>query len=207
MRRIEQRFNESDPITLVALAVMLALLGAALFKALVTGYIFWTIIALWILLLVAAPEFVNGILARPGSRAGAVVMSMLIVIYLFLGPARPSVTDLNSLLWAIPGNMTLFSVCLITLLVVNERGKGHMVRQFLMVVTLISYMTLLLFQGPIDHYLGMLVGKTLVQGNAEFMLYIIISSAVGLALSYIVGWHMRRGSGSMINPQGVDWGD
>lgn len=189
-----------------AYIVLLLLIGAALFKALLTGYLFWSIIATWILLIVMTPEFVSAILSRGRPTAATVFVALLFVIYLFLGPARASVTDLNSMLWAIPGNMTVFGLVVVTLLVVNERGHGHMVRQFLMVATLISYMTLVLIQGPIDHYLGLMVGAMRVPGNTEFMQYYMLSTAVGIALSFAMARYMRRRSYSMINPGGVDWG-
>lgn len=80
-----------------------------------------------------------------------------------------------------------------------------MVRQFLMVVTLVSYMALILLQGPLDHYIGLLLGMDLVPGNAQFMRYYIFSTATGIVLSFAMVNYMRRRSGSMINPGGVDW--
>lgn len=200
MRKIDSLASKA------AFVILLMLLGAALFKALLTGYIFWSIIAAWALMIMMAPEFLNAILAQGRSRVATVLFAILFVIYLFLGPARASVTDLDSLLWAIPGNITVFSLVLTTILVVNERRHGHMVRQFLMVVTLISYMTLILLQGPIDHYIGRLMGVDLVPGNTEFMRYFIFSTATGVALTCAMGRYMRQRSFSLINPGGVEWG-
>jgi len=189
----------------IAFSVLLLLLVAALLRAILIGHIFWSLIAIWILSIMLAPEFGDAILSQGRPLAGTIASASLFVLYLFLGPARPSVTDLNSMLWAIPGNMTVFGLVLTTLLVVNERGRGHMARQFLMVVTLISYMTVILLQGPIDHYMGMLFSRQMVPGNDEFMRYFMVSTAVGIALAYAMVRYMSRHAGSKINPGGVDW--
>ncbi len=190
----------------IAFSVILILLVAALLRALLTGHVFWSLIAFWLLFIMLAPEFGDAILSRGRPMASAIVLAGLFVLYLFLGPARPSVTGLSSMLWAIPGNLTVFGLVLTTLLVINERGHGHMARQFLMVVTLISYMTVVLLQGPIDHYVGMLLGRMLVPGNDEFMRYFMVSTMVGVILAYAMVNYMRGHAGSRINPGGVDWG-
>ncbi|KQM12219.1 hypothetical protein AOA80_03520 [Methanomassiliicoccales archaeon RumEn M1] len=197
--------NINGPRAKIAFSVLLLLLVGALLKALLTGHVFWSLIATWILLIMLTPEFGGAILSKGRPLAATIALAGLFVLYLFLGPARPSVTDLNSMLWAVPGNVTVFGLVLTTLLVVNERGHGHMARQFLMVVTLVSYMTVVLMQGPIDHYVGMLAGRELVAGNDEFMRYFMVSTAVGVVLAFGMVNYMRGRAGSMINPGGVDW--
>ena len=197
--------NINGPRAKIAFSILLLLLVVALIRAIFIGHIFWSLIAIWILSIILAPEFGDAVLSRGRPLAGTFAFTSLFVLYLFLGPARPSVTDLTSMLWVIPGNITVFGLVLITLLVVNERGRGHMARQFLMVVTLISYMTVILLQGPIDHYMGMLFGRQMVPGNDEFMRYFMVSTAVGIALAYAMVRYMSRHAGSKINPGGVDW--
>jgi hypothetical protein len=200
------RFAAAGPGAWAAFILLLFLLAAALFQALRTGHPFWTIIAGWALAVMVAPEFVNAILPQARSRWGMVAMAGLFVAYLLLGPARPAVTDINSLLWALPGSVTVFALCLVTLLLVNERGNGHMVRQFLMVTAFLAYMTVMLVQGPIDYYLGMALGEVLVPGNTEFMDYLITITAAGLVLAAVMNGYLCRHARSLINPDGVDWG-
>ncbi len=195
----------SDHLMKVAFIVLMLLLGTALFRSLLAGYVFWSLITAWMMLIAMAPEFRSAILSQGRPLAATMAVAGLFVLYLFLGPAHASITDVGSMLWSIPGNMVVFVVVLITFLVVNERGHGHMVRQFLMVVTLVSYMALILLQGPLDHYIGLLLGMDLVPGNAQFMRYYIFSTATGIVLSFAMVNYMRRRSGSMINPGGVDW--
>lgn len=200
------RFAAAGPGAWAALFLLIVLLAAALFQALRAGHPFWTVIAAWALAVMVTPEFVNGILPRACSRWGMVAMAGLFVAYLSLGPARPAVTDLSSALWALPGSVTVFALCLVTLLLVNERGSGHMVRQFLMVTAFLAYMTVMLVQGPIDFYLGMALGEVLVPGNSEFMVYLIVIAAAGLGLAAGMSGYLRRRARSLINPGGVDWG-
>ncbi len=109
------------------------------------------------------------------------------------------------MLWAVPGIVTVFGLVLVTLLVVNQRGHGHMMRSFMMVVTLISYMTVILLQGPIDHYVGMLIGREMIPGNDEFMVYFIFDTAGGIVQTFAIAIYMRGREGSRINTGGVDW--
>lgn len=200
------RFPADGTAAWAAFVLLVVLLAAALLQALHAGYPFWALVGAWALLILVAPEFINRILPNRRSRVGLLLTALLFVAYLLLGPARPSVTDLSSALWALPGAATVFVLCLITLLVVNERGNGYMVRQFLLVATFLGYLTTMLVQGPIDYYLGMLLDEDLVPGNTEFMTYLMIIAAAGLAMAYLMSWYLRRRSRSVINPGGVDWG-
>ncbi|NLI73848.1 MAG: hypothetical protein GX369_03630 [Euryarchaeota archaeon] len=197
--------NISGIAARVSFSILLILLVIALFKAILTGRIFWSLIAIWTLVVILTPEFGDAILSQRRSLITTMISASLFIVYIFLGPTSPSLTDFNSLIWAIPGNIVIFSLVMITLLVVNERGHGHMVRQFMMVVTLISYIAVIILQGPIDYFVGMFFGKELVSGNDEFMRYFIFSTATGVIMTYAMVNYMREKSGGRINPSGIDW--
>ena len=197
--------NINGPRAKIAFILLLLLLVAALTRAFLNGQIFWTLIAIWTLAIILTPEFGDAILSQSRPLAGTMAFAGLFVLYLFLGPAFPSITDVLSMLWAVPGIVTVFGLVLVTLLVVNQRGHGRMMRSFMMVVTLISYMTVMLLQGPIDHYVGMLIGREMIPGNDEFMVYFIFATAVGIVQTFAMANYMRAREGSRINPGGVDW--
>ncbi len=191
------RFDESGPLAIATFAIMLAIVVLTMLHAISNAGPFWTFIAAWVLLIVLLPEFVNNMLNGTSARIAAALSLAIFSGYLFLGPTGPSINDLIGVLSLIPAGMIIFSLCMATLLLINERGHGHMIRQFLMVTTFLSYETVILIHGPIAYYHDMFFGSEWIQGNTEFMIYFIVGTAVGLALSLIVNSALRRRTDDM----------
>jgi hypothetical protein len=176
---------------LAALASMM-LLAAGSLSAISGAYPFWIAVAIWALIVSILP-----ILFSPGSRRLltwwlVLPIALVFIVQLILLPFSVDLWQMNSPANWLVGGISLFSLCLTTLLALDTYSAIRMPPPFLVLMSLVFYEALLAMQGPIGYYGDRLLGTDHILDNKELMIYIVASSIVGLALTLVTHSFLRH---------------
>ena len=167
------------PITSFIIGAILAL-GAVL--ALIDLNVFWTGVAVWALALVAIPSLFHPIFPRPSVSWIVVLTTLPFLAASFLYLTGQDFFLITSPSYWLLTSIALFALALVTMIYIDLYSRMTLNLNFLLLTTFLLYESLVIIQGPVDYYAGMWLGKDLLFGNTELMVYVVIATVSGLFL-------------------------
>jgi hypothetical protein len=178
---------------LLALA-MVAFLVIGIMLAVVEVYPFWLVIAVWAIAIAVLPAILRDDLRDILAWWLLAPIALAFIVELVgtsLGYNPWQITSPFS--WII-APVSIFGLCLATMTFIDEHGEMNMNGRFFAVVTFIFFEAVMVLEGPIGYYSDAWLGTDYVPGNTELMIYVIMNTAVGLLLGYLVNSYFRNHS-------------
>jgi hypothetical protein len=158
--------------------------------------IYWTVIALWGLLLVAYPTFRHHEMDRPGVCRLLPLATVPFILGLLLDMEGGGVLPLSSPWYWLAFSVAIFSMSLITVAYSDFYGGLRTNLNFALQLTFMLYMSMVTLQGPVYYYSDVWLGTTMLTSNGGLMSNITLTALAGLVLTLAFHLAATRGAPS-----------
>lgn len=171
------------PLNLLSLSTAAFLaLGVAL--AALRGDLYWTALAVWAVALIVLPQYVHR-----GRELSSINGLMLLVALPYiagsLGGGGSGLMPISSIWYLLLSSPAIFSLCLVTIALINSIGGMRFNLNFAMQASFMFYATIVVLQSPVFFYSDLLLGTSIIPSNQALMDYIVLAMGIGLLMTVV----------------------
>jgi len=169
--------------------IFLLMLGTGL--ALSDSDPFWAGVGVWAILIAFAPVVVsrtsNQVL--PWWFLAPISLPFLVGLLAISPTFQPF--DMASLGYWVLTSISLFALCLVTLLFIERHSGMRLSLPLGILTTFLLYESVVALQGPIGYYCDLWLGTNFVPNNTILMVYIVVATISGLIMATVVNRVLR----------------
>lgn len=170
-----------DPINAMSVVTAFVLVLGAILAAM-RADIYWTAVALWAAALIILPYF------RYRGRERSFISGLMPLVALpyiasYLSGGSSGLLPMTSPWYLLLSSIAIFSLCLVTIALINSTSGMKLNLKFAMQVAFMFYVSMIAMQAPIFYYSDLWLGTSMMPNNHGLMSYITLATINGLLMT------------------------
>jgi hypothetical protein len=169
--------------------IIIALLVMGALSSILDSDPFWFLVAIWSIIIASLLFFTHG-QSKVTAQCLLILVTIPFILMFMAGPLNLDLSNISIAFIYISEILSLFILCLVSLIVINTRSSVRMNRSSFIGFMFLFFEAVTAMQGPIDYYGDQWLGVDHLPNNTDLMIYIIVSTigcvALLLVLNFIV---------------------